>query len=53
MATDGQAGRRDKISKNICVMCGRNVKSVPLLEVSLLGIGPVLRLETDVWSTVK
>ena len=32
---------------------GRNVMSTELLEVSLLGVGTVLRLERDAWSMVK
>ncbi|CAM9866247.1 unnamed protein product, partial [Sphacelaria rigidula] len=39
--------------KASCVVYGRNVMSVELLEVSLLGVGTVLRLERDAWSTVK
>ena len=34
-------------------MYGRNVMSTSLLEVSLLGVGTVLRLERDAWSMVK
>ena len=32
---------------------GRNVLSVPMLEVSLLGVGTVLRLKRDAWSMVE
>ena len=35
------------------VICGRNALSTQMLEVSLLGVGTVLRLERDAWSMVK
>ena len=35
------------------VVYGRKVLSAQLLEVSLLGVGAVLRLERDGWSEVK
>ena len=35
------------------VVYGRNVMSTSLLEVSLLRVGTVLRLERDAWSMVK
>ena len=35
------------------VMYGRNVLGAQMLEVSLVGVGTVLRLESDVWSMVK
>ena len=31
----------------------KNVMSAQMLEVSLLGVGTVLRLERDAWSMVK
>ena len=31
----------------------KNVLSAPMLEVLLLGVGAVLRLERDAWSVVK
>ena len=34
-------------------MYGNKVMSAQLLEMSLLGIGTVLRPEMDVWSMVK
>ena len=34
-------------------LCGRSVMSAQLLEVSLFGVGTVLRLERDAWSTVQ
>ena len=40
-------------ARGSCVMYGRNVMSTSLLEVSLLGVGTVLRLERDAWSMVK
>ena len=54
VATDGeQAG--DKIGKkSSCVIHGqKNVMSAQMLEVSLLGVGTVLRLDRDAWSMVK
>ncbi|CAM9392162.1 unnamed protein product, partial [Sphacelaria rigidula] len=36
-----------------CVVSGRNVMGTEMLEVSLLGVGTVLRLERDAWSMVK
>ena len=36
-----------------CAMHGKNVLSIQMLEVSLLGVGAVLRLERDTRSTVK
>ena len=35
------------------VVYGRSVMSAQMLEVSLLGVGPALRLERDAWSMVK
>ena len=35
------------------VVYGRNVMSTSMLEVYLLGVGTVLRLERDAWSMVK
>ena len=43
----------DKTSKKIYVIHENNVMSAQLLEVSLLGVGTVLRLERDAWSMVK
>ena len=34
-------------------MCGENVVSAEMLEVSLLGVGKMLRPESDAWSMVK
>ena len=42
---------REKSGKNI--IYGNNVMSAQMLEVSLLGMGTVLRLKRDAWSTVK
>ena len=42
----------DRISKQNYVIYG-SVMSAQLLEVSLLGVGTVLRLERDAWSLVK
>ena len=35
------------------IMYGKNVMSAQMLELSLLGVGTVLRLERDAWSMVK
>ena len=35
------------------VIYGKNVMSAPMWEVSLLGVGTVVRLERDAWSMVK
>ena len=42
----------DRIS-SFYLVCGRSVMSAQMLEVSLLGVGTVLRLERDAWSMVK
>ena len=39
--------------KSFYVLSGNNLMSAQLLEVSLLGVGTVLRLEGDAWSIVK
>ena len=43
----------DKISKQFYVIYGRTVMSAQMLEVSLLGVGTVLRLGRDAWSMFK
>ena len=52
-----QAGKQegDKVSKtkSNCVIYGKNVMSAQLSEMSLLGVGTVVRLERDAWSMVK
>ena len=40
-------------AKRFYVTCGKNVMGAQMLEVSLLEVGTVLRLERDAWSTVK
>ena len=40
----------DKISKKILCNTLKNVVSTQMLEVSLLGVGTVLRLERHAWS---
>ena len=52
VATEGETAR-GKISKRFYVTYGKNVVSAQMLEVSLLGVGTVLRLERDAWSMVK
>ena len=39
--------------KHFSVTYGRIVMSAQMLEVSLLGVGTVLRLERDAWPMVK
>ena len=41
------------VSKYVHVTYGRSVMSAHILEVSLLGVGTVFRLERDAWSMVK
>ena len=50
MATEG-----DKVSifKNVLQYVAKSAMSAKVLEVSLLGVGTVLRLERDARSTVK
>ena len=43
----------DRISKPFYVIYGKSAISAQTLEVSLLGVGTVLRLERDAWSMVK
>ena len=43
----------DRIGNSFYVVYGRSVTSAQMLEVSLLGVGTVLRLEMDAWSMVK
>ena len=42
-----------KISKTFLVTYGKSVMSAQMLEVSLLGVGTMLRLERDAWSMLK
>ena len=42
-----------RIAESSYVVYGNNVMSALLLEVSLSGVGMVLRLERDPWSMVK
>ena len=43
----------DNIRKTFLCNIWNNVMNAQLLEVSLLGVGTVLRLERDAWSMVK
>ena len=43
----------DRLSNSFCVIDGRSIISAQMLEVSLLGVETVLRLEWDAWSMVK
>ena len=47
--------KEGEISKNIYLACNmwKNVMSAQVLEVSLLGVGTVLRLDKDAWSMGK
>ena len=47
MATGGQNRKGIRLAKQICVIYGNNVMSAQRLEVSLLGVETVLRLERD------
>ena len=53
VGTDGETGRGQDKQKQLYVTCGKYVTSAKILEVSLLGVGTVLRLERDAWSMVK
>ena len=53
VATDGETGRGQDMQNILVRVYGRNVMSTSLLEVSILGVGTVLRLEIDAWSMVK
>ena len=53
-AQDGETGRTGiRHVEGSCVVYGRSAVSTLALEVSLLGVGTVLRLERDAWSMVK
>ena len=51
VATEGETTRGKDEQK--VVTYGQNVMSAQMLEMSLLGVGTVLRLERDTWSMVK
>ena len=53
MGTDDETGRGYDKQKVSYVTHGKNVMSAQILEVPLLGVGTVLRLERDAWSMVK
>ena len=50
VATDGETGDKQTVPTSYI---GEKVVSAQMLEVSLLGVGTVLRLERDAWSVVK
>ena len=52
VATEGETGG-GYVKQKVSVTCGKNVMSAQMLEVSLSGVGTVLRLERDTWSMVK
>ena len=52
----GHSGRNKKgtrYSKGLLVICGTNVVSTQMMEVSPLGVKTVLRLETGAWALIK
>ena len=54
VVADGETGRGyDKQSFYVVYKYGKSVMSAQMMEVSLLGVGMVLRLERDAWSMVK
>ena len=53
MATEGRNRTGIRYVEGSYVVYGRNVMSTSLLEVPLLGVGTVHRLERDAWSMVK
>ena len=53
VATKGETGRGYKVSKTFLCSVWENVMNAEMLEVSLLRVGTVLRLERDAWSMVK
>ena len=53
VAADGKTGRGIGEANNFYVKYRRSVMSAQMLELSLLGVGTVLRLERDGWSTLK
>ena len=54
VAADGETGQGlDNQTNRFYVVYGRSVGSAHPSEVSLLGVGTVLRLERDAWSMVK
>ena len=54
MVADAETGRGYSIGKQVRfnIVYGRSAISAQMLEVSLLGVGTVLRLERDAWSMV-
>ena len=52
VAADGETGRGQDKQTFLSYM-DKTVKSAQMLEVSLLGVGAVLRLERYAWSIVK
>ena len=53
MAADGETGRGQDKQTVVYVVYGRSVVSAQIMEVSLFGVGTVLRLERDARSMVK
>ena len=53
VAADGETGRGYDKHCSLCVKYERSVMSAQMWEVSLLGVGTVLRLERDAWSMGK
>ena len=54
---DGDRRRRNRTgigqANSFYVIYGRSAMSAQMLEVSLLGVGTVLRLEKDAWPMVE
>ena len=53
LATDGETGRGQNKQTVFVYYVHKKRNERPMLEVSLLGVGTVLRLERDAWSMVK
>ena len=53
LATETARGAEDKMTIFFNLNYRRNVLSAHMLEMPLLGVGAVLRLERDAWSMAK
>ena len=53
VTTGGEAERGIKLANILYALHGNSVRSAHMLEVSLLGVGTVFRLERDAWSMAK
>ena len=53
-SADSETGRAQDLANRFYAKYGKSIiMSAQMLEVSLLGVGTVLRLERNAWSTVK